>query len=48
MNNSKRKTRVRRKRFALRKNVGQLYASGDVVLVVKDGAIVTVLRRDWL
>jgi len=48
MNNSKRKTGIRRKRIAPKRDVGQLYASGDVVLVVKDGAIVTVLRRDWL
>lgn len=41
--------KVRRKRF-VRNQMGpcRMYVTGNVVLVVKDRNIVTVLRKEWL
>lgn len=38
-----------RKRRVLSSRAGECryYVSGDVILVVKNNAIVTVMRRDW-
>jgi len=43
------RSRTRRQRF-VRNRMGpcRMYVTGNVVLVVKDGSIVTVLRKEWL